>query len=344
MRKTPILLAINQSKKELLDIARLSTILSLGESWNNCRNRNAIPQEPDFVASLVLNMTKYVGIGFNNLLYKYGIKFRVTGIYCHQTPKVKFTNMNKSSCELGDLLWCYFHRDKFGNVLRNSILFQAKKTSKIPLKIKNNEIDQLELYSKWPEFEYINSGSLTGNIRHIKPSAPRLGAQYLLIDDRPPEIPESGLLGLPNTYPVGCCIAQNPLIDHTDLGLELVNFLSLTSGNAFDERDIAIKETDWSRMIWDLIQSSTEKTFRRARSGIFGEPRIQNYPLEFLDGFITSTNNRSETIESILGYEKANFLFRNSENTPPNDQPRRWFDEGGTGVSVLIFESSEINE
>lgn len=334
-----LLTVVNRHKGELLDISRLSTILSMHETWNNCKTQ---PQEPDYVASLVINLTKHLGNGWKQILSNYGINFKVSGIFCHQTPKVQFDNMNKSSCELGDLLWCFFHRDKLGNTIRNAILFQAKCSSDQPMKIKHNEIDQLDLYSKWPEFKYVNSGKLNGQIRHVKPSAPRLGAQYLIIDDRPVEEPESGLLGLPNTYPIGCCIAQNPLIDHSDLGLELVHFISLTTGNAFDDWENAKNETGWSRTIWDLIQSSTEKAFRRSRSGIQGTPRTHKYPLEFLDGSFVSTPGRSELFESILGYERANILERNFGNLPPDFQERQWYDEEGSGVSVVIFESSEL--
>jgi hypothetical protein len=341
MRPLPLLIAINQYKSDLLHIARLSVILSMHEAWSNCRSMNTVPQEPDYVASLVSNLTKHLGSGWSQILNNFGINFKVSGIYCHQTPKVQFDNMNKSSCELGDLIWCFFHRDKFGNTLRNAILFQAKCSSLQPLKINSDEKDQLDLYSKWPEFKYISSGKLNGQIRHVKPSAPRQGAQYLIIDDRPAEIPESGLLGLPNTYPIGCCIAQNPLIDHTDLGLELLNFISLTTGSAFDKWDIAENETDWSRTIWDLIHSSTEKAFRRARSGLKGEPRISEYPLKFLDGSFFSTPGRSALIDSVLGYERANIIQGNNDNRPPEFQERQWFDEGGTGVSVIFFESNE---
>jgi hypothetical protein len=61
MRSIPLLLAINQNKEDLLDIARYSVVESMNNAWYNCGRNHVNPQEPDFVAALVLNMTKYIG-------------------------------------------------------------------------------------------------------------------------------------------------------------------------------------------------------------------------------------------------------------------------------------------
>jgi len=100
-----------------------------------------------------------------------GIRIAVTGIYCHQTPKVNFSGMKGKSCELGDLLWCHVHSDIEGNVIRNAVLYQAKMSSVHPYRLHGNDEDQLKLYSSWPAFTYVTSGTLNSEKRHVKPSA-----------------------------------------------------------------------------------------------------------------------------------------------------------------------------
>lgn len=340
-----LLLTVKKIQPELITTARIAVLVSMHTAWENTRNKGLQPQEPDFVASLVMYGTKLLEMEWSKLLKPYKTKIAITGVYCHQTPKVSFSGMQKTSCEIGDLLWCHIHTDKQGDIMRNAILYQAKKSCQQPYHISNNEYDQMNLYSKWPEFIYTNAGKLRGEKRLVKPAAPRLGAQYLLIDDRPPEEPASGLLGIPGTYPVGSCIAQNPLIDHADLGLEIVRSLELRSGNPFDDRKNALQETGWSRVIWDLLEVSVEKAFRRSRSGYFNQPRVHGTPPSTLDGcFFKASSETPQLFISILGKENASRMLYSDIEKPPGNQEGEWFDEGGGGVSFIYIETSELSE
>lgn len=339
------LLTVKKVKPQLIRVARTAVLISMRKAWDNCRARNVQPEEPDFVASLVMDGTKILEAGWHKVLAPHKIQIRVTGVYCHQTPKVGFSGMHGTSCELGDLLWCHVHTDRKRNIARNAILYQAKKSSQQPHKISSKEFDQLKLYSTWPEFTYVSSGELNGEKRHVKPAAPRRGAQYLLIDDRPPERPESGLLGIPGTYPVGSCIPLSPLVDHSDIGLELVHSLELLSGDPFDERKTALKEIGWSRVIWDLLLMSAKKAFRRSRSGYFNHPRKSGVPPSTMDGCFHMTSHKTpEIFVSLLGNKNANRLFLSSTEGPPSRQEGKWFDEGGEGLSVILLETSELGE
>ncbi len=339
------LLTAKRVKPQLISVARAMVLISMHKAWDNCRTRNVQPEEPDFVASLVMNGTKILEAGWRKVLGPYKTKIAVTGIYCHQTPKVSFSGIHGTSCELGDLLWCHIHTNRKRNITRNAILYQAKKSSRQPYRISGKEFNQLKLYSNWPEFIYVSSGELNGEKRHVKPAAPRRGAQYLLIDDRPPEHPESGLLGIPGTYPIGSCISQNPLVDHSDLGLELVHSLELLSGNPFDERKTALKEIGWSRVIWDLLLISVKKAFRRSRSGYFNQPRSSGAPPSIMDGcFYTTSTQAPKIIVSLLGSKDANYLFLSNIEGPPSKQEDEWFDEGGGGLSVIVVETYELEE
>lgn len=334
------LLTVKKVKPHLVVSARYSVLISMLKAWDNCRVRGNNPEEPDIVASLVLNGTKILENEWRKVFESFKIRIAITGIYCHQTPKVSFGGMVGKSCELGDLLWCHVHSDKDGNVVRNAILYQAKKSSEQPYRIRKKELDQLFLYSTWPEFTYVTSGTLNGQKRHVKPSAPRRGAQYLLIDDRPPERPESGILGIPGTYPIGSCISSNPIIDHSDLGLELVHSLEFLSGDPFDDKKTATIENGWSRVVWDILECSGKKAFRRAKSGYDNQPRASGATPSEMDGcFYTTSPSRSSLLHDL-----ADFSFSNNINIPPNRREGQWFDEGGGGVSVLLLETYELGE
>lgn|GEM_PF-618905 len=339
------MLNVKKVKPYLVASARYSVLISMLKAWDNCRVRGEEPEEPDIVASLVLNGTKIIENEWQKILNPFKVRIALTGIYCHQTPKINFNGMAGHSCELGDLLWCHVHVDIDRNVSRNAILYQAKKSSEQPYIIRKGEFDQFRLYSVWPEFTYINSGKLlNGQIRHIMPSAPRRGAQYLLIDDRPPEHPASGMLGFPGTYPIGSCIPSNPLIDHSDIGLELVHSLECLSGDPFDDRNTAMQENGWSRVIWDILESSAKKSFRRVISGYSNQPRRTGAAPSEMDGcfYCTTLVKHFPSEKSVIG----DLIDRNLSNMdiPPHKQDGEWFDEGGGGVSILLLETYEVGE
>jgi len=334
-------LRAKEAEESLMSVAHNAILVSMHKAWDNCRQRNVQPEEPDFVASLVMNGTGILEAGWHHLLRPYQIQ--ITGIYCHQTPKVSFNGMSHASCELGDLLWCHIHTNRQGVSNRNALLYQAKKSSQQPYNISRKEFDQLILYRSWPKFTYVHSGRMSGQKRHVKPAAPRRGAQYLLIDDRPPEEPESGLLGIPGTYPVGSCIAQNPLVDHSDLGSELVSFIRLLSGDPFDDMTAASTEAGWSRVIWDLLQMSVTKAFRRSRSGYSNQPRTSGVPPSTIDGCLfTASRQPTRLIVSILGANNVGTLFSSNMQGPPAQLEGEWRDEENGGISVVLIETHEL--
>lgn len=118
----------------------------------------------------------------------------MVAVYCHQTPKVKYAGIGGVSCELGDLLIAHVHTSAGGHIRRNALLYQAKVSSLQPYRIPSRGRDQLRLYEEWPDFEYHHSPPLTGERRSVRPKVAHAGAQYMLIDDRPPDHPQSGLI------------------------------------------------------------------------------------------------------------------------------------------------------
>ena len=100
-----------------------------------------------------------------------GRRVSVGGVFCHGTPKVELRDGGR--CELGDLLVVVRH-DRHDVVLRRSLLAQAKRKDQAPPKGA-----QLDLYERWPPFEYWRAGPLTGKRRSVRPHAAHPGAQFV---------------------------------------------------------------------------------------------------------------------------------------------------------------------
>lgn len=336
---------LREQRVEIIQTSHLAILKGLHNTWERCRQRGYKPEEPDFIASLVLDSVPFMYRVFHSLLSRYNFSVSIASVYCHQTPKVTFPNMMHQSCELGDILFVHVHRKQTGAVYRNALLYQAKMSSKQPYKVASAEEDQLRLYSEWPDFTYHHSGRLSGEKRNVKPKNPHPGAQYMLIDDRPPEEPESGLIGVPGTYPVGSCMPDIFLHDHNHLAQELYEFLVFRSGRPFEDLKTSKKTMGWSRVVWDLLHVGLHKAFNRKRSGRIGTPRISGEPVRQLDGFSfaeTSSFYRQSTIQEVLGADRTHELFIDNGDVPPDFKSRdNYFDEEGSGVSVVLIESRE---
>jgi hypothetical protein len=269
----------------------------------------------------------------------------MSAVYCHQTPRVSF-DASRVSCELGDLLFAYVQTNRSGLSIRNAILFQAKASAEQPYRISGNDTNQLRLYTDWPDFEYTHSSFLNGEKRSVTPKSPHAGAQYLLIDDRSFDEPMSGLLGLPGTYPIGCCMPDTLLYDHDNLASELFNLLIFKSGRAFDDKRTASRNNDWSRVVWDIMETGFKKAFNRKNSGRNNVPRGIGGSLTDLDGTsiaVTSSRQSMNTITEILGSTAARSFYNSNDSEPPrNHDWQSNGDESGEGISVILIETSEM--
>jgi hypothetical protein len=269
----------------------------------------------------------------------------MSAVFCHQTPQVAFGSHPRATCELGDVLFAYVHSPKAGPTVRNAILFQAKASSRQPYPIHRSDADQLRLYVEWPDFVYERSSFLTGMNRSVTPKTPHSGAQYMLIDDRPPDEPGSGLLGLPGTYPVGCCMPDRLLCDHSHLAAELFALFILCTGRPFDDRRTAEKKQDWSQVVWDLLAVGMRKSFNRKNSGRSRTPRTAGDTIAMLDGvsfFRASSNESCSTAADIVGGNNVRSLYGEEDYGPPNSRERVGdMDEPDRGVSIVLLETSE---
>ena len=245
---------------------------SMTEACERCCKRGHRPHEPDFVASLFAIGTGLLENRWRPLLGQCGVQIHIGAVFCHQSPLVEFWSPGGlDRCELGDLMYVHSHCRPTGEWSRTALLYQAKVSREQPLRVGAGP--QLDLYTKWPTFEYVRSGpDLNGKGRSVTPSCQSAGAQYLLIDDR---AQASTAPPGPGAYPMGSCIADEYLCPHADLGSALVRLLGFATGRPFDSLAETERRGDqgWSRVVWDLIIAAARKCFRRSRSGFFMEPR-----------------------------------------------------------------------
>jgi len=334
---------LKSEQEKIITSARIGIIYGVIDAW---KRRTDGPEEPDIIASLVLNTAPFFGDALFSIFEQFNIPLSMISVFCHQTPKVTFPMKNHQSCEIGDILFVYVHREQDITV-RNALLYQAKISREQPYSVRQSDYHQLDLYMKWPSFKYVRSGRLSGKKRDVKPKGPHAGAQYMLIDDRPPSDPSSGLLGFPGTYPIGSCMPDNKLVDHNDLATELFNFLTLRSGRQFLAKNEA-KRDGWSQLIWDLLTSSLSKGFSRRRSGYVDTPRLHGLDMEQLDGLSISKASRRASysiVRDAIGSDAAGYIFRSGGGDDKYDEGSN-FEEGnrGNGVSLVLIESSELSQ
>ncbi len=324
--------------------SHMAIVQGMLDTWNRCCQRSNSPEEPDFVAGLVLGSTPLIYNTLKAILAPHKIAVSVASVFCHQTPQVTHSLAHKG-CELGDLLFVHIHTQLNGNVRRNALLYQAKKSSKQPYKVPKSEEHQLALYTDWPQFTYNSPGSLAGTTRDVTPKVPHTGAQYMLIDDRPPSDPQSGLLCFPGTYPIGSCMAGKYLHDHNPLAEELFDLFRLRSGKAFEGQTAATPTDGWSHTIWDLIGVGLKKAFNRKNSARSSSPRTSGGSFYLADGayFAAATERAAtSTVAEVLGYSDAAGLFEPPADSPPVN--RRPIDDNlspDSGVSIVIIETSD---
>lgn len=238
----------NSLDKALLDV--------MNWTESKCRSK---PQEPDYVVALT---EKFTGELYRILRVMFpNKKFSVTGVYCHQKPIVDI-NYGKRP-ELADLLMVYVDTDCKGQKIFNSLLLQAKISQTQEMKVSSGDLHQLELYKKWPEFEYHRAGKLNGETRNILPKTITTGAQYLLINNNPAT---NGLNGNKKCVPMRCSLPDDILYTDKSFSDEIIDFLAFRTGRLFD--DFSVKSDDWSKMIWDLLEMAKGVCSRRKNLGM----------------------------------------------------------------------------
>lgn len=303
------------------------------------------PQEPDFVAALVVDGIPIFASHLNAIFVSLGGNAKLTGIFCHGKPEVQHGSYG---CELGDILFAHFHTDAAGRVHRSALLMQAKLTSASQYFVPPKERHQLELYSDWPLFKYKRScSSLNGKQRDVFPKNSHVGAQYLLLDDGDPANPSTGLLGSLDSTAALVAEAQ-PLLDaKLPLSQALMEFMfGVSSGRNFKDQKTAYlgASLGWSAVVWDLIGYSSSHAFNRIkRAGLVNQPRNVTAFFNHSGALFTRSggqNNSDGVLSEIYGRSFEQWLETGDGGGGINIPTLSGDDEGNGGPAIFLIETS----
>ncbi len=310
------------------------------------RTQPGRPEEPDIVAMLVLEGTRYLAATLGAVLRSDGIDCRLTSVFCHQRPEVEFAH---GRCELGDILFVHRHHARDPEDSTNTaLLLQAKKTHREIYEVDSSDQAQLRLYTEWPRFTYRRSGpSLNDLKRDLQPKSAHPGAQYLLIDDLGHDLALTGMLGLPGTHCTAVAPARRRLFSHWSLADALIHFFAGPTVRPFlDEPDV--DGSDWSRVVHDLLAHAGQHVFNRKRSGVNRASRRADAPwsvasedgacrIAWGGGGWSEFGYESEIAERLAPFASR----RDDDRRPPKHPERDAEDDGGGGVSVILIETRD---
>lgn len=334
-------------KAAILNSLQGAIVYGMLDTWSRCRQHGSTPEEPDYVAAIVLGSTPLIYENMKTILDPQGVSVSVASVFCHQTPQVAHELADKP-CELGDLLFVHIHRQPDDKLRRNALLYQAKKSFKQSYKVPRDEQHQLSLYTNWPQFTYRSPSALAGQERNVSPNVPHTGAQYMLIDDRPLSDPYNGLLCSPGAYQIRSCMADRYLHPHNSLAQELFDLFRFRSGKSFEEQATAVSTDGWSQTIWDLMGIGIKKAFNRKNSGRSKSPRIAGGSINLADGayFAATTGCAvTTTVAEVLGHKQTAEFFESPAYVPPAE--RISVDADGSsdsGVSIILIETSQVEQ
>lgn len=121
-----------------------------------------------------------LGIEWNKILASTPTALKITmdSYFIHQTPKVSYTGIKKTSIEFGDVLYLYTETDNKNYKRETALLMQAK-----VYEDKKVDTHQLTLYTDWPTFWFHTKNINTSCFNVVSTPQPHPGGRYLLLDD-----------------------------------------------------------------------------------------------------------------------------------------------------------------
>jgi hypothetical protein len=219
-------------------------------------------REEDHVATLIADGIPVLAARWGTLLQKKGIALRVSGVFCHGHPQVTFGRPS-SQVELADFLVVHQHTVKRRSSAR-ALLVQAKMSAAATHALPTNDA-QLQLFSRWPPFEFVTGGLQPGP-RNIGEKGH--GSRYALVLSHH-AYPED--LDWADQCPWAASPAQQRLTADISLARLLGDILLGKDGRTFQ---LGKTTNEWSRMIQELLSVTGQRTYRRVNIGRGQSPRL----------------------------------------------------------------------
>lgn len=294
--------------------------------------------------------------GVSRLLRPYNVSVVVSGIFCHQTPKVRSTRplQSSASCELGDIAFLSTYESlPASSGMGNAILMQAKEHFH-----PGAYADQEMLYESAEEFEYTSPSELASKTRSLTNAKGCL--YYWDFDDwrRPfpprPSSPTFAILARP----------KDPSGRHFQEPFEniLTDMFCGIAGRGFQGASSAAN--GWTEIIHDLVRTSASRSIhhRRVFATRTGQlpKRLHNYCADLIDnpqtslvrcslaGFLTRIDRDLSEIGDRLEAEARDYQWHEGEIRRRRDIPDEGIpppmnrgdssDGGSGGGSFVVFQ------
>lgn len=299
------------------------------------RARSATVPEEDYVASLILVALPRLATSWTALLQQWGVSLTLTGVFCHQTPKAKFTmNGSTVSSELADLLIVRRHVDSAHQVRECAVLIQAKMSDDGRIALPNGD-PQLHLYITWPSFQVIGQNAPTHPF-----SVGRIASQALyagITKLRPPNINFPMNKGWASFCPWAVMPPRQTGWVEDPLSSFLMRLLNFQAGRDFF--DPSVTGCHWSELIHYLLTTTFSLPLRTRdmRSGP-DDPRGGTHNMNRM-AFMSTT---PAPTSAYVPPQRAAELGDGGEE-PPTDLPRGQFATEGSG-RVIAIETWETHE
>lgn len=292
-------------------------------------------REEDYVAALVTNGVPLLAARWGSLLRSKGIVLKLAGVFCHGHPQVSFGSPSRQ-VELADLLVVHQHR-KGTRATARAILLQAKMSTDSTHRLAPSD-PQLHLFRNWPPFEFV-TGGLTPGFRDLKEKGK--GSRYALVHDGP-AYPEQ--ITWADQCPWAASPAQQKLAADRSLARLLGDMLLNKDGRPFQ---LGKPSDDWSRTIQELLQTTGQRTYKRANIRRGATPRITEalaggvgQMLMYVDGGQAdgpTSASRASVLHRYFGVVPTSQGNGGDSDWPPIEQR----DQPPGGISSLIIETTE---
>ncbi|MCO7552348.1 hypothetical protein [Metapseudomonas otitidis] len=310
--------------------------------WNSHhlagRLSKSTAREEDFVATLVTDGIPLLAERWGPLLHSKGVALKLSGVFCHGHPQVSFGSP-PSRVELADLLIVHQHT-KATRVSARAMLLQAKMSSDSTHRLSPSD-PQLQLFSKWPLFEFV-TGGLPAGFRDLKEVGK--GSRYALVLNKP-AYPEE------ITWADQCPWVASPAVQHLTADRSLARVL----GDMLLHKDGRPFQTgkpkdDWSKTIQDLLQITGQRTYRRANIKRGHTPRLahllgNSVGLMLMCEHVTPPASRAKSLSQTSVIDRYfGVIPTMQEGGHELDPPRREQNvPPDGGISTLIIETTALD-
>lgn len=149
----------------LFDALACGARIAVRHAWSHAfAMSGGTPDEIDHIYAMTTEGIRELGTQWSPILRSKGLSLRLTGVFCHQTPKAHYLHPvdGHKAPELGDLLIVHEHKNTHPGgtivITRRAVLVQAKMVDEgVP---GGGKVDQYQeyLYEHWPDFELKGRG------------------------------------------------------------------------------------------------------------------------------------------------------------------------------------------